>query len=204
VVIYFQTYGVISMSVLGYTRSQFFCLCVFLAIPTVEGGIVMKKSTITILSLIVMLVLAALAVIGLNSINPFIKPPVEGEDAILITFIFVDENDNVIFSEELATSSGNLEGALTELDEKKDSLSLQIINGEAGVYYETFTFNQVTYGSALGNIYILLFSDDEEYTTDAYGNPVVVSGKSYDSLTDGASLVPVKEGVTYVIAARKF
>ena len=180
------------------THGANFFAYAFLAIPIVEGGIVMKKSTKTVLSLIIMLVLSSLAIIGVNSVNPFFG---DGGDDLSksITVIFADENGGILFSEEFETSSEFLEEVLTELDEKRVDLSFEVVDSDFGSYYETFTLNGIRYGGAI-NDFVGLFSDDTEYSTDSFGAPVIVDGNSYQSLSMGASSIPVKDGYTYVIA----
>ena len=56
---------------------------------------------------------------------------------------------------------------------------------------------------AIGNVYWMLYTDDAEYSNEAWGT-VEVDGVTYYSATLGAEELPVKVGCTYVWYAQAF
>lgn len=56
---------------------------------------------------------------------------------------------------------------------------------------------------ATGNVYWMLYTDDAEYSNEAWGT-VEVDGVTYYSATLGAEELPVKVGCTYVWYAQAF
>ena len=56
---------------------------------------------------------------------------------------------------------------------------------------------------AIGNVYWMLYTDDSEYSNNAWGS-VTLDGVTYYSATLGAEELPVKMGCTYVWMAQAF
>jgi len=136
-------------------------------------------------SIIFLLVLCMLALIGCNSQS---------------TETFRDA-ENGEFVELFITEAYELEEGLTL------AKYMQNIKGSKKISSFTFENGMLTVlngAKASGNIYWMLYTDDAEYSNEAWGTYQLNENLTLYSATLGAEELPVKKGCTYVWVAQAF
>ena len=131
-----------------------------------------------------LVLLLALILLSVSACAPSSESLAKDGDNVVL---FISENYELSEGETLATFMGRLVGSKKISSFIFKDGMLTALNGKA----------------AKGNVYWMLYTDDSEYSNNAWGS-VTLDGVTYYSATLGAEELPVKMGCTYVWMAQAF